>query len=245
MTFYEFIIFTNFYSEKIESFEKKKAFTIAKDRDATITKSNKTLAEMTAFYGEIDNKINKLVLLVDFDKSYSAEEMNGFQCFLKLYVLDKLYKYDINNALREQPGEKSMFLTFTSVDGSDWNINPSKASYWNNRTEVPFLIFDLWFFLKGKPNNLTMRGLDQSYFEVVIDSQYAKKIKSIAINANDWTIYERHCNENNWEIKHVAWLPKNEKAFSVYFEEHNNMKYFGGKINFKEGAYKYFTSFLP
>lgn len=238
-------IFTNIYSDKIESSEKRKAAAIAKERDAAIAKSSKTLAEMTAFYGEIDNKINKLVLLMDFNKPYSAEEMNNFQCFLKFYTLDRLYEFRITNTTQQATGKKSIFLNLISVKKTDWNNDPSKASFWNNRTEVPFMIFDLWFFLKDKPENLTMRGLNQSYFEIVVDSLHAKMVKTIAINANDWTIYERNCTENNWETRDIPWLPKSKNVYSIYFEEHNKMKYYAGMINFNEGAFRYSTSFLP
>ncbi|MBA4390618.1 MAG: hypothetical protein C0399_06755 [Syntrophus sp. (in: bacteria)] len=236
-------IVTGIYSHKIESREKEKTSKIERERDVAIEKSNRILVDMTTFFGEFDNKLKKCFLLIDFDKSYSAEQLNNFQCFLKLYSTDRLYKFTITNAVNPSTSKKYISLNLTSVYQSDWNSNPSKAFFSDFRAESPFMIFDLWFFLKDKPENLTVRNLNQTYFELAVDSLHTNMIKKIAINANDWTIFERNCAPNNWQIMDIQWLPKSETKFARYFEMYNNMPMYGHEINpSREGAFKYSVS---
>lgn len=236
-------IVTGIYSHKIEAREKEKTAKIETERDAALEKSNRILVDMTSFFGEIDNKLQKFFLLIDFDKSYNAEQLNNFQCFLKLHDTDRLYKFTISNAVNTTTNAKSVFLNLVSVNQPDWNKDQSKAGFWDNRAESPFIIFDLWFFLKDKPQNFTIRNLNQTYFELAVDSAHTKIIKKIALNANDWTIFERNCDQNNWQIMDIQWLPKSENKFARYFEKHNNMPLYSHTINpSREGAFKYFVS---
>ncbi len=243
-----FTITSTYFSHQIDQANETKQRSLNKALQKEI-KRNSVISEknfhLNKFIGELDNKIEELYLLLDFNKTYTAEELDGLECYLKMNILNTSYSFKISAKTKKMPEDiKLISLDKTAVKNSRWNENPAKSSVYSPRSETSFVVLDLWFLPNNRPKEMMIKELNQSYFEIAISSKHKNLIKQIQINVNDWTIFNRVDNQIKWQDRDVKWLPHNNKQYASFYEENElGMKYYQGKINYmKEGIFYYTVS---
>lgn len=234
----------NVFTKRIEKIEKNKSDILEQQRDTAIKKNNENtekLMNLNTFMAEVDNPIEKLFLIIDFNRSYTVEELQNFTCYLNLHKLGKTYEFKISHAMKQPGNEMRLFLSHKSVDSGKWDTDPSIMTAFHNRAEAAFIVFDLWFLLKSKPSGLTIRDLNSLFFEIVVSKSHSHIIEEFQINANDWAVYHRKCVDNPWKSYTNTWLPQTETELVGYY--HTDIlkrEMFLQKIDFfREGAYQY------
>ncbi|MBL7074404.1 hypothetical protein ISS37_04090 [candidate division KSB1 bacterium] len=238
----------NIFTKKIEKLEKDKTALLERQRDAEIEKNIKNtekLLTLNTFLGGIDNPVEKLFLIIDFYRSCTVEELQGFVCYLNFHKINRTYEFKVSHAMKHPENEMRLFLKQKSVNSGEWNSNPSIMQAFHNRAETSFLAFDLWYFLKEKPKGLKIRDLNSAFFEIAVSKKHSNLIKEFQINVNDWTIIHRNCIDNNWKDYKSDWLPSDKiELGAYYYRDFQNREIITQRIDFfQEGASRYYVMF--
>lgn len=236
-------IVVDHYTKKIESIEKEKVKKIEIQRDEALRKNienTELIMRMNSFFAEIDNKLESLYLIIKIKEDFRLKDLDKLECYVKLSALNRKYKFKIKTKVIED--ENHILIEEASIIGNDWSKEDYGSAKSTNLKESDEFVFELLpIKMKKEYKDKILRDLHNTYFQFVVTTKHIKIIDKIIINANDWNICIRKCDDNVWKTANEVWLDKHSVKLSTYYTEYETRQYTSNNINFFiEGGYRHY-----
>lgn len=229
----------NYFGKKITENEKNEAKKIAAEGDEAVQKNLKTtetLLNMNRFLGEVDNKIKSIFFIINLSKTTNIKTWNDFYCLLDFNRFNRSYEFRLNTNYNT-----SVNYLAKSVENHNWSDNSSIVKISHYPKFQNQIVLDLWSLINNTPTELRIRDFSDDLLQILIDKTHCNLIKEMKLVINDWIVFERNCNNYNWEYDKPNWIPQHDLELMSYFVIFEGRHYRAQRINFfVEGATRFF-----